>query len=164
VYDHPVARSEQIYAGRVSLGDAEVEGQVWAAGTTALVYLADKTSDESIIGPMQDTEITQTASGQLVLMGTVDGQPVVWTAVEPTRVEGTWRKSMIQLDGQEVYAELVQQTNHGVTLKTTQQTYDLAGAKVRTLGGRSAQIVQADGTTLAMTLPKRGCGCSGGTT
>lgn len=159
MYDRSVARSEKLYAGRLSLGDREVDGEVWHTNGTAVVYLPK----DDIVGPMRGAEI-KTEDGQLVMMGTVDGEPVVWKAVTPTRVEGTWRKSVIALDGEQVYAELVQQTNHGVTVKTTQQTFDLTGAKVRTLGGRSAVITQADGSTLAMTLPKRGCGCSGGTT
>jgi hypothetical protein len=145
-----------LYAGQLNVGDHEVTGELWHSGGTAVVYLPD----QSILGPMRDCEVT-TDGVQLVLMGTVDGEPVVWKAVEPTRIEGTWRNSAIALDGQLIEAQLVQQTNHGVTVQTGSDSYQLSGAKVRTLGGRSAQIVQPDGTVLAMTLPKRGCGCSG---
>lgn len=160
MYDHHVARQEKLYAGPLLIDGGEVYGEVWHSDGVAVAYLPR--DDQGIIGPMRDVELNSDG-GALVLMGTVDGEPVVWKAAVQPRVKGTWRKCEILFDGGSVVqASLVTETTQGVVIESPGDTYELQGAKVRTLGGRSAQIVQADGPVLAMTLPKRGCGCSGG--
>jgi hypothetical protein len=158
VYDRCVARQEQLYAGQVSLDGGEpVFGEVWHADGVAVVYVRP---DNHIVGPMRDLTIDY-LDGGLRLIGEVDGQTVTWAAVTPERVLGTWRDSAVKLADGGVVTGLVQQTNHGVTVQDGERIIQLAGARVRTMGGRAAQIEAPGGSVMPMTLPKRGCGCGG---
>lgn len=158
MYDRCVARQEQLYAGQVSLDGGEpVFGEVWFAEGVAVVYVRP---DNNIVGPMRDVEVSY-EGGSFRLAGTLDGEPAIWQGVTPEVVQGTWRDSEVAFaDGG--LTGLVQQTNHGVIVRDNERVVELAGARVRALGGRSAQIEAPGGQIIPMTLPKRGCGCGGG--
>lgn len=158
MYDRPVARQEQLYAGELTLdGGDRVFGEVWHSSGTAVVHTLDK----KIIGPMRSARIGTAPDGQLQLVGEVMGREATWRAVTPERVEATYRDTEVMLADGSMVKGIVTQTNHAVTIANGSKTVTMPGAKVRTLGGRAARI-EGPGATLTMQLPKRGCGCGGG--
>lgn len=162
MYDRPVARQEQVYAGELSIDGAAGEyGEVWHAGDAAVVY----SRDGHIIGPMREAVIDTTTYGKLVVTGKVDGQPATWEAVTPERILASFRDTEVTLADGTTIKGLVTATNHRVMVENGSRKVELGGARVKTLGGRSARIEAPGGKQMPMLLPKRGCGCGGaGTT
>lgn len=157
MYDRPVARQEQLYAGQLSIdhGNA-VYGEVWHAGGVAVVY-----QDGTIVGPMRDVEIDTTTYGRLHVTGLIDGEPHQWEAVAPERVLASFRNTEVTLPDGSTVKGMVTHTNHRVTIQNGSRQVELAGARVKTLGGRSARIEAPGDVQMPMLLPKRGCGCGG---
>lgn len=133
-------------------------GELWFCDGTAVAYMQP---GNVIVGPMRDATIDTDPAGQLIVMGTVDGEPVVWSATEAEQVVGTYRDATVTLADGSTITGLVTATNHKVTVGANGSAMHLAGARVRGLGGRYAAIEQPGGPDLAMSLPEAGCGCGG---
>lgn len=158
MYDRPVARQEQIYAGQLNVGGTVVDGEVWFANGTAVLYVHHP---NRVAGVMKFAEATIDGH-MMVLNGQVDDVVTTWRAVEPEQPRAYYRDSDVVLpDGGKLVGALVMETNHRVVVTGGGRTEEMPGARVRMVGGRMAFIDPVDGPSIAMTLPPSGCGCTG---
>lgn len=164
MYDRTVARSEQLYAGPLSLADAEpVHGELWHSDGTAVAYMRPPGADRPTVGGVMKNAVVELVEGQLVAMGTVDGEPAVWRSVTPERIHSSYARVDVTLpDGRRVEGAMVSVSNLKARIEGggLTEAIDLPAATVRVYGTRDA-VIESPGIRLPMRLPKRGCGCGG---
>jgi hypothetical protein len=153
-----MARREQVFAGYVVVNGERLHGEVWVEGAVAVVFA---TPANTVVATVGDAVLGIDDTGRLTVTGLdADGAPVSVVAEPPERAEGRWLKATVTSPEGRIYTNAtVTWSNYRVTVRTPgAEPVEFVAAKARTVG-RATFIELADGTTLPVTLAKRGCGC-----